>query len=299
MNLHTSAGWRRLGFIAVIVLAAPCLGTIGFAILNIQAFMRSVWAVWTLLGCVLTIYSIAYVADWLRRREARSSVNPAGDSSPLIYAGVADTGGAGSRVVATTRSRGPVTRWIWVGLIVVAGYAGFRFAWAMANGAGFDWTIVVALVLVAASAVVMPSVVAWQTFQRSAAQVGGSGTSWPVFRTDQFAEELHRVRPGATIPQELMIVGNESEVAVWTTERQPRLLLSMPRDASTGITAVAAHDRLGTTAVRLERKENGQTVAFDLIVRRKGSFTYFRVDQAVAQQCASEIGSARFASGSR
>ncbi|KQR50760.1 hypothetical protein ASF88_16120 [Leifsonia sp. Leaf336] len=278
----------------MLIIAAPVgLGLFGFAIFNVQGFMNSTWAFWALMACIFVPYSILYTADMLRRREARRGGGSAGDASPLVFAGGLspdESEGASSATHSGVRSS---TAWIWGGLVLVIAYAGFRIAWALVNGAQFDWTAVVALVVAAGLAIIHPSALGWQRFRRSVRSIGSQAVAWPTFRTDQFAGELHVSRPGATIPQDLILLASESTVSVWTTEREPKLLLSLPRDVNTKIRAMSVSDRLGSTGVRMERQDGPDSHAFDLIVRRRGIFTYFRTDQATAQLCAAEIASSR------
>ncbi|MFE4950511.1 hypothetical protein ACFQ9V_10435 [Leifsonia sp. NPDC056665] len=287
MNLRTSAGWRRLGLIVLIVLAPIVLGVLGFALVDVQGFMSSPWAFWLLMASLFIPYSIVYTADTLRRREARTAVTPSGDSSPLVFASSADP--KPEKVsVDSGRSSGSSAAWIWVGLVLVVAYAVVRVALALANDGDFDWTVVVALFAVVCIATIMPSVIAWQRFRRSALRIDDS-IAWPTLRTDQFASQLHRSRPGAVIPQDLILSATESAVNVWTTEREPRLLLSLPRDTATTVRPVTTADRLGSTGVVLERHVDGQVEAFELIVRRRGVFTYFRTDHATAERCSDDI----------
>ncbi|MCI0158905.1 hypothetical protein KNO15_19560 [Leifsonia shinshuensis] len=293
VDLRTSAGWRRLGLSTLVVAAPVGLSMFGFLLFDIQGFMQSGWAIWVLLACLFVPYALGYTADMLRRREARRGEEPAGDASPLVLVrGASGVGPIGESSLSRRGARSS-NLWIWVGLVLVIAYAVFRIVWALANGAVFDWTAVIALVALAAVAIILPSATTWQRFRRSAGMIGGSAVAWPTFRTDQFAAELHRSRPGATIPQDLILSASESAVSVWTTEREPKLLVSLPRDATTTIRAAKIRDRLGSTGIRIDHQEGADEYAFELVVRRRGIFTYFRTDQTTAEMCASEIVSAR------
>lgn len=289
MRLSTSAGWRRLALIAFIVLGPIELGVIGFAIVNIHGFMYSPWAFWVLIVCLFVPYSIAYTADILRRREARGAETYSGDSSALVFPSLPNSPSQGEEKASSASSSRSSATWIWVCLALVAAYAAVRLASSLANGVELDWTTLAAVVVVACLAVIMPSAIAWQRFQRSVASLPDALATWPAFRTDQFAAELHQNRPGATIPQDLILVATGSAVNVWTNERAPRLLLSLPRDPATTVRATIARDRLGSTGVRLERHSGIQVEAFELVVRRKGIFTYFRTSQETAERFLREL----------
>lgn len=292
MNLRTSAGWQRLFLVVLIMLGPLGLATLGFAIVNIQGFMHSGWAVWILAACILVLYSIAYVTDVIRRREARGS-DMDGDSSPLIFADGSKVAEPGPQPVSSGRNGVSTTTWIWIGLTAVVGYGIVRFAWDMANGVSVDWTVVVALVVVACAAAIMPSAIAWQRFLRSVASIGDLRAAWPVFRTDQFAEQLHRSRPGAIIPQDLVLIADASHLSVWTAEREPRRLVSLPLDGSVTVRSAVLSDRLGKAGVRVQRTVAGETDAFELVSRRKGVFTYFNAGLDTAQRCVDDIERAR------
>lgn len=288
MDLTTSAGWRRLFLVVTIILAPFGLAALGFAVVNIQGFMRSGWALGTLLACLFIPYSIAYVIGMLRRREARGSGND-GDASPLVFAGGPHDAVSRPQPAAPAHDGVTATTWIWIGLAAVTAYGVFRFAWAMANGASLDWTLVVALVIVACAAAIMPSAIAWQRFLRASARIGGAGSVWPVFRTDQFAEELHRSRRGAVVPQDLILVSDVSGLSVWTTEREPRCLVAMPLDGAVTVRSLALSDRLGRAGVCLRWTGDGETDTFELVTRRKGVFTYFNAGSDTPQRCVEDI----------
>ncbi|WP_158864176.1 hypothetical protein [Leifsonia sp. AG29] len=282
-----------MALIVVAVLAPIGLSMVGFAILDIQGFMRSSWAFWVLMVCLFVPYSLAYTADIFRRREARTAVSSAGDASPLVFASSSSVPLSEpeiGRVESASRSH---YGWIWVGFAAFVAYAAFRIAWALAGGAAFDWTAVIALVAIVCFASIMPSVVAWQRFRRAVLRIDKARATWPAFRTDQFATELHRSRPGATIPQDLILSASNSTVDVWTAEREPRLLVSFPRDAATTLNAFASVDRLGSSGVRIERHDGHSVEPYEFIARRKGVLTYFRTDEATAQRCAEELTSGR------
>lgn len=293
MDLRTSAGWRRLGLSTLVVAAPVGLGLFGFLLFDIQGFMQSGWAVWVMCACLVIPYALGYTADMLRRREARRGEDPVGDASPLVLVSASNRVGPQRESSPARRGARSSNLWIWVGLVLVIAYAVLRIVWALADGAVFDWTAVIALVAAAALAIILPSAIAWQRFRRSAATTEESAVAWPTFRTDQFAAEIHQSRPGATIPQDLILSASESAVSVWTTEREPTLLVSLPRDATTTIRGAKISDRLGSTGIRIEHQEGANTYAFELVVRRKGIFTYFRTDQTTAELCAGEIVSGR------
>jgi len=285
MNLRSSAGWRRLGLSVALVLGPVILGTFAFALVNVNAFMRSSWALWTLIASVFTIYSIGYVADIIRRREAGTGLSPTGDGSPLVVAN-ADS----QRIVLTAQPHVRTTTWvvasIWAGTLVVLLYAAFRFWWMLANGVALDWTLVVAGALLICFAAVLPSIVGWRRFRLAVAGLADAGHAWPTFRTDQFADSLHQLRPGAVIPQDLLLLVSDSRISVWTTERVPRLLISLPRSAPTTLAAVELADRLGSLGMRIGYRANGEIWTFDLVLRRRGALTYFRPSSRDAEEFA-------------
>jgi hypothetical protein len=260
---------------------------LAFLVLDLQGFMYSGWAVWVLIGSLLIPYSIAYTADLLRRRGARRGED-SGDSSLLVFTEVSSGEASLAKSSALDSSPRSDTVWIWVGLAFFAAYAVVRIVWALLNGADVDWTVAVALVAVAGLATILPSAIGWQRFRRSAIRIGGSVTAWPTLRTDQFASELYRSRPGAIIPQDLILAATESAVSVWTTYREPKLLLSLPRDAAT-IRAVTLTDRLGSTGIRIEHHGGEDSSSFDLVVRRTGTLTYFRANEGTVRRCVEDM----------
>ena len=55
-------------------------------------------------------------------------------------------------------------------------------------------------------------------------------------------------------PQDLIVSLSATDISVWTTDSETRLLLSLPRDAETAVSSVRISDRLGSTGIRLERR---------------------------------------------
>ena len=63
----------------------------------------------------------------------------------------------------------------------------------------------------------------------------------------------------------------------------------MPSGNGTSIRVVPVTDRLGSVGVELARTVTGEAYVFDVIPRRTGPFTYFRVTETQAQRFADAI----------